>query len=152
MPGTLAQLGRELSKQAGVSSLESSLPIVLRPLPDAAIKAGEKLANVTGGRNVVEERLLGVETAATLLGAPAQSMQVTHQGQLALMSTAAKSGSGQMSMAQVMCGTCHSWNSCTRHFMPSNPFGSSQYQGITGPHLYTATKVRYQPSKPRSTP
>ena len=96
MPQTLLQLGRELSKQAGLSSLEGSLPIVLQPLPAAVIRAGGKVADLTNGRNVVEERLLGFQ-APISLGAPTNlpAYGSTANGQLMHTSAIA-----------TICGTC----------------------------------------------
>lgn len=96
MPQTLLQLSGELSKQASKTALQDSLPIVLRPLPSAAIKAGEKIAGLTGGRNIIEERLLGAE-AVTVLGPPSDP---------ASFSMAAKSIPALTSTTAMMCGTC----------------------------------------------
>lgn len=96
MPQTFAQLTRELSKQASKSSIQDDLPVVLRPFPTIAIKAGDKLAKITGGRNVIEDRLLGAEHTI-LLDAPRKShlLAVATKGQCLNIPTAIKS-----------CGTC----------------------------------------------
>lgn len=75
-------LQAELAKMAKLSAMESGLPILLRGAPVAAIFAGEFLAKATGGRNRVEERLLGDDNVVMLGEPQAQSagMRVAHLG------------------------------------------------------------------------
>jgi hypothetical protein len=95
MPQTLQQLTLDLSKQAKLSSLGNSLPIILRPLPAAAILVGNEIAKATNGRNVIEERLLGDEPAISLQ-APSHST-----------SLAAGATNTQTHAIWIMCGTCN---------------------------------------------
>lgn len=64
-----ASLTAEIAKAAKLGSVQAALPPLLRGAPTIAIIAGATIAKVTGGSNLMEERLLGSrEGVITLTG------------------------------------------------------------------------------------
>ena len=55
----MSSLKNELSRLARLSSVQSALPLIAKPLPIAAIAVGAVVAKTTGGINHIEERILG---------------------------------------------------------------------------------------------
>ena len=97
MPQSLQQLTLDLSKQAKLSSLGNSLPIVLRPLPAAAIVIGNEIAKATNSRSFIEEQLLGDEPTISL-EAPGRSKSLA-MGEV--------KNHTQTHAIWMMCGTCN---------------------------------------------
>ncbi|KAI0439740.1 hypothetical protein F4803DRAFT_530058 [Xylaria telfairii] len=69
------ELKIELSKLAKMSNIQAGLPSVLRILPVAAVIAGGAIAQVSGGSNRIEERMLGFDETI-LLSMPDQTVSV----------------------------------------------------------------------------
>ncbi|GAW19525.1 hypothetical protein ANO14919_090130 [Xylariales sp. No.14919] len=59
-------LKTELSKLAKRGNIQAGLPFIMRGLPVAAILAGEAIAEVSGGSNRIEERMLGPDETFVL--------------------------------------------------------------------------------------
>lgn len=70
-PNIPASLKSEISRIAKLSGIQQSLPLPPRHAPGLAILAGEVIAKVTNGCNVLGERLLGPDEII-LLADPSQ--------------------------------------------------------------------------------
>ncbi|KAK0384554.1 hypothetical protein NLU13_8640 [Sarocladium strictum] len=59
-----------LLKTARLRTMQNGLPPILKAAPAVALVAGSVVASATGGRNVAEERMLGLTEGVILLGGP----------------------------------------------------------------------------------
>ncbi len=95
---TAEQLRLQLSRQAKLSGTTNALPVPIRFLPGLAIFVGQTIAKATHGRNVIEEKIVGVDDVTLLKGIDDQ--------------TAVKFAEPVMAGVRMMCVSCQA---DTRH-------------------------------------
>ncbi|KAI0415726.1 hypothetical protein F5X98DRAFT_376485 [Xylaria grammica] len=93
-------LKTELSKLAKRGNIQAGLPFIMRGLPVAAILAGGAIAEVSGGSNRIEERMLGPDETF-VLNMPGQNPSTS------IIQSKRDSRQGGVTMIEVGAGT---WN------------------------------------------
>lgn len=122
----MANFTRELAKVAKLSSVQAGLPGAMSGLPSLAIAAGSKLAKVTGGKNIVESRLLGMDENIRLprIDLPAPSAATVTRNQ------------GAQGQSLISCNICRRQSHVTRYSWWKN----------AGPHFQALT--HHLPTRP----